>query len=69
MTANIGFIMNAAQTLANKLTIHRPSNTLTEGSFPTPGGPTKHRIGLFPCGHQFAHSEKFNDPFFNFFEP
>ena len=29
---------------------------------PTPGGPTKHRIGLLPCGIELAHREVLEDP-------
>ena len=28
---------------------------------PTPGGPTKHRIGALPCGRELAHGEIFDD--------
>ena len=29
---------------------------------PTPGGPTKHRIGALPVGREFPHGEIFDDP-------
>jgi hypothetical protein len=33
-----------------RISIHGPSDALPEGRLPTPGGPTKHKIGLFPWG-------------------
>ncbi len=43
--------------------IDLPSDVL-----PTPGGPTKHRIGPLRILLQFAHGEMFDDAFFDFFE-
>ena len=36
---------------------------------PTPGGPTKHRIGLLPCGLELAHRQVLEDAPLDLLEP
>src|SRR6186997_857543 len=44
--------------------MERPSEVL-----PTPGGPTKHRIGSLPAGAHRLHGEVLEDPVLDLFEP
>jgi len=48
--ADLRFVMRTAERHALELAFRRPRDRLTERGLPTPGGPTKHRIGLLPSG-------------------
>src|SRR5258705_7318190 len=68
MATDIGLVMNAAQALADKLAIHRASDTLTERGFSHARRSYETQNRALALGLQLAHGEKFNDSFLDLVE-
>ena len=67
VSADLRFIVNAAETLAHEFPVHRPSDALSEGRLADARRANKTQDGAFALWHQFTHGEKFNDSLFDFF--
>ena len=69
MAADLGFVTHAAERHAHELAVRRacaidwPSEVL-----PTPGGPTRHRIGAFTLVDALLHGEVLEDALLDLLE-
>ena len=62
MAADLGLVAHAAERDAHELAPERPARSSAPSDvLPTPGGPTKHRMGPFSAGLQLAHGQVFED--------
>src|SRR5262245_45314200 len=68
MPSNIRLVVDATQTLAHELAIHRSSDALPERSLAHSRGTHQTQNGAFPFRHELTNREKFNNALFHFLE-
>jgi hypothetical protein len=68
VAADLGLVAHAAERHAHELAPGRPAIDLPSEVLPTPGGPTRHRIGPFSFFGALLHGEILDDALLDLLE-